>query len=134
MSFLFGSMSIEMYIIIFILVIFVSVSEIYNMKKNKIGDPTMWFFPFLILTSFLFILKKLSMELTTNILFQKVTDISATISAVISFIVFIVTYIFAYKKGYINVEKLKKLKPMIIACLLIMLICTAYVLYYKFSH
>lgn len=134
MSFLFGSMSIELYIIVFILVILASISEIYNMKKNKTGNPIIWVFPFLILTSVSFILKKCSMELTTNMVFQKVADISATICAVIFFIVFVITYIIAYKKGHITVEKLKKLKPLIIACLLIMIICTTYVLYYKFSH
>lgn len=134
MSFLFGSMSIEKYIIIFILVILASISEMYNMKNKKSGNPTIWVFPFLILTSVLFILKKCSMELTTNMVFQKVSGISATISAVIFFIVFAITYIIAYKKGYINVEKIKKLKPLIIACLLIISICTAYVMYYKFSH
>lgn len=134
MSFLFDSMSIEKYIILFILVILASISEMYNMKKKKSENPTIWVFPFLILTSVLFILKKYSMELTTNMVFQKVSGISATISAVIFFIVFAITYIIAYKKGYINVEKIKKLKPLIIACLLIISICTAYVMYYKFSH
>ena len=134
MFYLINSISFEMYIIIFILVILASISEIYNMKKNKIGDPIIWVFPFLILASVLFILKKCSMELTTNMVFQKVSDISATISAVIFFIVLAITYIMSYKKGYINVQRLKKLKPLIITCLLIILICNVYVLYYKFSH
>lgn len=134
MSFLFGSISIEVYIIVFLLVILASISEIYNIKKNKAGNPTIWCFPFLILTSVSFILKRCSMELTTNMVFQSVADICATICAILFLIVFAITYIIAYKKGLINVEKLKKLKPLIIACLLIVIICTTYVLYYKFSH
>lgn len=127
-------MSMELYIFIFVLAILAALSEIYHMKRKKSGDPTIWIFPFLILTSVAFIIKKCAMELTTNIAFQKASDIGATISAIILFIVFIVTYIIAYKNNYINTEKLKKLKPLLVACLLIFLICSIYVLYYKFTH
>ena len=134
MSFIFGSISSELYILIFILVILASISEMYNMKKKKTGNPIIWIFPFLILASFSFILKRCALELTTNVVFQNVSNITATICAVIFFMVFIVTFVIAYKNNYIDTQKIKKSKPLLIACLLIFIICTMYTLYYKFSH
>ena len=132
MSFLFSSISIETLVIVFILAIIAAVSEIYNMKKNNVKNPTILFFPCLILTLALAIWNNLSVELTTNVLFQKATNIGAIISAVLSLVVLLVTSIFSYKNGYMNIEKVKKLKPLIISCLIIILMCMAFTMYYKF--
>lgn len=132
MNYIYNSMSIELYILILALAIFAAFYEMYNMKRKKSGDPTIWIFPFMILTCVAFIIKRCAMELTTNIIFQKAANIGATICAIMLFIVFIVTYIVAYKNNYINTEKIKKLKPLFIACFLIIIICSIYGLYYKF--
>ena len=127
-------MSIELYIFILISAIVVAFYEMYNMKSKKSGDPTIWMFPFMIVASVSLIIKRCVNEFSTNIAFQKISNIGATISTLMFFIVFITTYIIAYRNNYIDKEKLKKLKPLIVSCLLIMLVCMVYIFYYKYNQ
>ena len=55
--------------------------------------------------------------------FQQITDIAVHISVAGFGLSFLITFIFAYKKNYVKKEKLKKLAPLLIGCIIIMLIC-----------
>lgn len=129
MHYLFSSMSIELYIFILICGILFSIYAVYDMKKKKSRHPMIWIFPVIILLCISFIMYKCAIELTTNTVFQNITDLMACISSVMFVISFIVTFILAYKNNYVDKEKLKKMKTPIIICLLIILICTLNVMF-----
>ena len=82
-----------------------------------------WIFPFGMLLSLSCFLNRYALEATVNDLFQQITDIAVHISVAGFGLSFLITFIFAYKKNYVNKEKLKKLAPLLIGCIIIMLIC-----------
>lgn len=99
------------------LVIIFSGLAIYSMfeiNKQKKGNPTMWIFPFVILTAITLLINKYAYELTVNNFFQKTSDIITIVSIALFFLSILITFVIAYIRGYLDKEKVKKVAPMII--------------------
>lgn len=123
MSYIINYLSFEMYIFILILAIVVSVYGIYDMQKKHTGHPMIWILPFNILLCLSLILYRCAFELTINQVFQTATSISTIVFSICFLLSFIVAFVIACKNNYIDNEKLKKILPLLIGCIVIMLIC-----------
>lgn len=123
MSIIINSLSFETYIFIVILLFLGSIFGIYDMRKKKPGHPMTWVLPFSIFLCASLILYRCSLELTNNQIFQEITHIVTIISIICFFISFIITFAIAHKNNYTDKEKLNKLLPLLIGCIIIMIIC-----------
>lgn len=123
MSNIINALSFETYIFIIILLFFGSIFGIYDMRKKKPGHPMIWVLPCSMFLCLSLILYRCSLELTSNQIFQEITHIVTIISVVCFFISFIITFAIAHKNNYTDKEKLKRLLPLLICCIVIMLIC-----------
>ena len=118
-----NSLPFQIYILILLAAIVGGVYGIFDMHKNRSGHPMIWSIPFGILECILLILYRCSFELTTNVFFQKLTEILAIMGVILFFTSLIVTFIIANKNNYINKKRLKELLPLMICCVIIILIC-----------
>ena len=123
MSIVVNSIPLVPYLIFMAGLFFGFIYSIYDVKKRTPGHPMIWIFPFGMLLCLSCFLNRYALEATVNDLFQQITDIAVHISVAGFALSFLITFIFAYKKNYVKKEKLKKLAPLLIGCIIIMLIC-----------
>ena len=123
MRYIINTLSFESYIFVLAALFFGSIFGIYDMRKKKPGHPMTWVLPFSMELCIALALNRCALELTTNHLFQQITDIIAIVSVICFFLSFVITFILAYKKDYVDKEKFKKIMPLLIGCIIIMAIC-----------
>lgn len=112
----------ELYVLILICISGGLVFSIFDIRKKRPGHPAIWIIPFGMLECIFLLFYRCSLELSTNVVLQKVTNILSLIGIGLFFASLIITFIIAYKKNYINREKFKKLMPTFIAGIILMLL------------
>ena len=132
MSYIVNSMSFETYIFVLLVSLGLGIYGIYEMRTKQPGHPMIWMIPFWIFADIALIVFRCSIELTENLIFQKVADVMATIGSVLFLISFIVTFIIAHKKHYTNAERFEKVKPVLIFCGVGVLVCAVLIIAIKF--
>lgn len=108
------SLPFEAYSMLLLFIFGGSVLSIFEMRKKRPGNPTVWIFPFSMLMSVSLFFYRFAIEFTTNQNFQQITDYIASICVALCLLSVVVTVIFAYRSGYVNKDKFKKLVPIII--------------------
>lgn len=104
----------ETYSLILLFIFGGSIFSIFEMRKKRPGNPTVWIFPFAMLMSVSLFIYRCAIEFTTNRLFQEITDYFASICVALCLLSVLITVIFAYRGGYVNKDKVKKLVPIVI--------------------
>ena len=123
MSYFINSLPFELYILILVAALGCSIYGIFYMRKNQSGHPMIWVLPFCIFLSCVLAVNRIIQEFTNNFFMQEIVNIVTLASVGCFFISFFTTFISAYKKDYVDKEKFKKLAPMLIMCIIVMLIC-----------
>ena len=124
-----NSLPFEIYILVLLFLIVGGIYGIFDMRKKRPGHPMIWVLPFGILEGVSLLVYRCSLEFTTNALFQKISHIFALTSVSLLLITFVVTFFIAHKRNYTNKEKLKELRPLMICCAIIVVICFAYLIF-----